>query len=220
MGLTLIQLELSLRNFLEALAFRIWILVIKTGAGRKEIENDWQDFAHRPKTWKKWTKKIGPNLGPSGPDHHRRILLSKTEASFQVPSLQAMLLISIIMEHQAWKQRTKPNNTTEQSNVWILQVAPPKFWTLRATQDPNGFWGSSTLRKSISWLNLISTEFSPKSWFFMKILKFHHHWADLDPARTLSQKFSGSSRVQNLNPHGLCAKSCQSFSISFRPAPD
>ena len=40
-----------------------------------------------------------------------------------------------------------------------------------------------------------------KIMIFHENLKFHHQVSDLDAARTFSQKFSGSSRVENLKRH-------------------
>ena len=85
-------------------------------------------------------------------------------------------------------------------------------WGLRAARDPSEFYGSETLRKSISWLNLLHTIFT-KIAIFHKNLKFHHHGVDLDPAKTFSNEFSGSSPVQSLNPHDLISDLTKGNSI-------
>ena len=51
--------------------------MILAGAGQEEIENDWQDHEHRPKTWNFPTKKIRPNLGQYCTGHLREVLLFK-----------------------------------------------------------------------------------------------------------------------------------------------
>ena len=61
--------KLLTHNFLEPLAFRIWIRMIQTWTGQKEKPNDRQTFAHTSKTWIFWTKKIAPYFTQIG---HRR----------------------------------------------------------------------------------------------------------------------------------------------------
>ena len=72
-----------------------------------------------------------------------------------------------------------------------------KFWTLRAAQVPPQFWGLKPFGNRSFWLGELLTEFQQKSWFFFKILKFHHHGWIFGLAITFSKKKSGSSYLHH-----------------------
>ena len=97
MGQTWSSLKLFTRNFSEADTCTIWNYNMKSQTGQKENANQPQTFEHRPKMWKKFTKKIGPNLDQTGPGHDRIVLLYKP--GLKKPSLQAIFGPIILLIH-------------------------------------------------------------------------------------------------------------------------
>ena len=69
---------------------------------------------------------------------------------------------------------------------------------------PRWILTSKTLRKLIFWAHLLNFSISQISSIFHENLKFHHHGPKFEVGITFSNKFSGSSPFQNLNP---CAHS-------------
>ena len=67
-------LKLFTTNFLEALELRIWILMIKTGAGQEEIENDRQNQEHSPKNQPKNMNSYRPSFSQICPTVYKYCL--------------------------------------------------------------------------------------------------------------------------------------------------
>ena len=204
MGQTLNAFKLFTRNFSEADTCTIWNYNMKSQTGQKENANDWQTFEHRPKTWKKCPKKIGPRFDQFGPDCYRAILLYKPGFSKTVSTSHIKLIWTWQAPIHVSKSKIHVQDSMHQAHAhhpWSMHVAPPKSWILRAAQDPGGFWRLKPSLNSVSEVIWLTIKFHQILIFSSNFQFFHVHGSDLNLAITLSTKFFRSSYLHHPKLH-------------------